>query len=116
MRYSLVPAQEGNRVILTPHYMPPLEAVSEQTYVATVGSVTRLSVVQTVVSTRRLQGITQGGMLVFPRCLMALGEPLTLAVRIHVDKHGYVTDLFTYPAHSFYLFISVNWFVATPQH
>ncbi|XP_043235041.1 uncharacterized protein LOC122390458 isoform X2 [Amphibalanus amphitrite] len=49
MRFSLVPAQEGNRIILTPHYILPMESVIEQTFIATVGAVTRLSVTHTVV-------------------------------------------------------------------
>ena len=50
MRYSLVPAQEGNRLILTPHHTLPREGITDQSFIATVGAVTRLSVMETVVS------------------------------------------------------------------
>ena len=49
LRYSLVPAQEGNRIVLTPHHIAPMEAVTEQTFIAAVGAVTRLSVTYSMV-------------------------------------------------------------------
>ena len=49
MRLSMVPVQEGNRVILNPWYKLPHEALTEQTYIADVGAVTRLGISITTV-------------------------------------------------------------------
>ena len=49
MRLSMVPIQEGNRVILNPWHKLPHDALSEQTFIADVGAVTRLAVSMTTV-------------------------------------------------------------------
>ena len=53
MRLSMVPFQEGNRVILNPWYKLPHDAMSEQSHVATIGVVTRLAISMTTVAPRR---------------------------------------------------------------